>query len=323
MTVQRNGLIAKKELSATHVSGQDLATGDATPLEGLSTGAETGPVDSSIEKKRAVPPIRTQQMGRCSVQMIRLIDEPTPPVIEKPGQLFWTTPETDEAIKDLKKGPDVTKQRCSECGFRGTKKRVCIHGTQHFCRHFCECRFTKASRDAIYNHQVSKYGEKGHGGPTRQIYCVDRLSYPAFCSAMGWEDPPEFGEPRPTRKGPADQATRNQHTSVTPVKRNIMTRLGKQHRKDTPPVEEQPEVIHAREASYNIPLTSANIPLTSAALLRRTREHRRVMGAALADQMEAVKRHLSREPTGDKDEECAFHAEVELMRQAIARLCRE
>ena len=95
-----------------------------------------------------------------------------------------------------------------------------------------------------------------------------------------------------------------------------MTRLGEQHRRDTPPVEEQPEVIPARETSYMIPLTSA-------ALLRRTREHRRVMGAALADQMEAVKRHLSREPTGDKDEECAFHAEVELMRQAIARLCRE
>ena len=314
MTVQRNGLIAKKELPAT--SGQDLATGDATLLEGLSTGAETGPVDKSVEREKAVPPIRTQQMGRCSVQMIRLINEPTPPAIEKPGQLFWTTPETDEAIKDLMEGPDVTRQRCSECGFRGTKKRVRIHCTQHFCRHFCECGLMKASHDALYDHQVSKYGEKGHGGPTRQIYCVDWLSYPAFCSAMEWEDPPEFGEPRPTRKGPADQATRNQHTSVSPVKRNIMTRLGKQHRKDTPPVEEQPEAIPAREASYRIPLTAA-------ALLRRTREHRRVLGAASADQMEAVKRHFSREPTGDTDEECALYAEAELMQQAIVRLCRE
>ena len=208
MTVQRNGLIAKKELSATHLGGQHLATGDATPLEGLSTGAETGPVDSSIEKERAVPPIRNQQMGRCSVQRIRLIDEPTPPVIEKPGQLFWTTPETDQAVKDLMEEPDVTRQRCSECGFRGTKKRVHIHCTQHFCRHFCECGLMKASRDAIYDHQVSKYGEKGHGGPTRQIYCVDRLSYPAFCSAMGWEDPP------PQSSG-----------SLGPLEKDLQTRL--------------------------------------------------------------------------------------------------
>ena len=39
-TVQKNGLIAKKKLPAT--SGQDLTTGDATPLEGLSTWVETG-----------------------------------------------------------------------------------------------------------------------------------------------------------------------------------------------------------------------------------------------------------------------------------------
>ena len=72
-------------------------------------------------------------------------------------------------------------------------------------------------------------------------------------------------------------------------------------------------MIPAREASYKISLTSA-------ALLRRTREHRRVLGAALVDQMETVKRHLSRKPTGATDEECALHAEVELMRQAIVRL---
>ena len=63
-----------------------------------------------------IPPVRTQQMGLCSVQMVRLIDEPTPLVIKKPGQLFWTTPETDEAIKGLMEGPDVTKQSAVNAG---------------------------------------------------------------------------------------------------------------------------------------------------------------------------------------------------------------
>ena len=244
------------------------------------------------------------------------MDEPAPPVAEKPGQLFWTTPETDKAIINLMEGPDVTKQRCSECGFRGTRQRVRIHCTQHVCRHFCECGLMKALRDAIYDHQVAKYGENGHGGPTRQIYCVGRLSYPAFCLAMGWEDPPEFGEPRPTRKGPAGQATRNQHTPAPLVKGNIMTRLGKQHKRDTPLAEKQLETVPARGADYQIPLTSA-------ALLRRTQEYRRTIGTELTSRMEAIKRHLFRETTGETDEECALHAEVELLQQALIRLCRE
>ena len=147
-------------------------------------------MDSKVEREMAVPLIRNQQMGLCSIQMIRLVDETVPPVVERPGQLYWTTPETDQAIRNLMEGPDVTRQRCSKCGFRGTKKRVPIHCIQHFCKHFCECKLMKAFRDAIYYHQVSKYGEEEHGGPTRRIYCVDGKSYPAFCSAMGWEDPP-------------------------------------------------------------------------------------------------------------------------------------
>ena len=88
--IQKNkfGLIAKKEMTATHVSGQDLVTGGATPLEivvGLFTRAETGPVDSKLEREMTVPPSRTQQKGLCSVQMIRLADETAPPVIERPG----------------------------------------------------------------------------------------------------------------------------------------------------------------------------------------------------------------------------------------------
>ena len=95
-----------------------------------------------------------------------------------------------------------------------------------------------------------------------------------------------------------------------------MTRLSKPHMKDTTPIEDHSEVVPARDTGYRIPLTPA-------ALLRRTKECRHAMGAELKEQMEMVKRHLSREPTGDADEECDLHAEIELMRQAILRLCRE
>ena len=40
-----------------------------------------------------------------------------------------------------------------------------------------------------------------HGGPEGLLYCVDRESYQAFCEAMGWQDPAEFGTPQPTGTG--------------------------------------------------------------------------------------------------------------------------
>ena len=71
----KSGLIAKKDIVTTQVEGQDPVTGGATPLEtveGLPTGAGTCLVDSTQRQMIDIPPIRTQQMGLCSVQMIRL-----------------------------------------------------------------------------------------------------------------------------------------------------------------------------------------------------------------------------------------------------------
>ena len=109
--VTKSGLIAKKDIVTAQADGQDPVTGCATPLEtveGLLTGAGTGRVDSTRGQLRDIPPIRTQQMGLCSVQMVRLADESEQPTREKPGQLSWVTPETEWAIKELIVGPDVT-----------------------------------------------------------------------------------------------------------------------------------------------------------------------------------------------------------------------
>ena len=94
-------------------------------------------------------------------------------------------------------GEDVTQQQCSECGFKGTKKRVKIHCIQHYCKYLCEYQLKKTSRDAIYDHQVSKKRTEDHGGADRRIYCVDEPSYPDFCLAMGWDDPRILRRPAP------------------------------------------------------------------------------------------------------------------------------
>ena len=168
--------------------------------------------------------VRKQSMGLCTVQMIHLIDNPPLPRVNKVEQLWPVTPETEEKVKDLMEGDDVTQQRCTDCGFKGTKKRVKIHCMQHHCKYLCECMLLKSSRDAIYDHQVSKGRAEEHGGAERRIYCVDKASYPALCSAMALEDPPPVGEAHPNRRGRLDK-----DTAMTSPLRSIMTRLGRQH----------------------------------------------------------------------------------------------
>ena len=253
-------------------------------------------------------------MGLCSVQMVRLAEEDERPTKEKPGQLSWVTVETERAIRKMIAGPDVTRQWCSECGFQGTRKRVRIHCAQHFCKHFCECTFMKVSRDAVYDHQISKHGSNDHGGLSRRIYCVDGPSYPDFCAAMGWEDPPVFGEPCPTRRGPPDFC--NKPASTPPVRKNIMTRLGKQHKREATPTEEKTAMAPTLTPGYKIPLTAE-------ALLRQIRTRRLTMGAELRDQMARIKEKLSQESTESTDIEYELHAELELLRQAVLRLCLE
>ena len=129
--------------------------------------------------------MKEQSIGLCTVQLIRVPEETPQPRPKKVGQLWWVASATEVAIQNLKVGEDVTRQQCSEYGFRGTKTRVKIHCIQHFCKYLCECQLIKSSRDTIYDHQVSKNSMKDHGGADRRIYCVDKPSYPAFCLAMG------------------------------------------------------------------------------------------------------------------------------------------
>ena len=200
--------IQEARIPRKEMSQQGYATEDATPLEGLSAGGGTGEKESAVIREQ----VREQSMGLCTVQMIRLVDNPPPPRASKVEQLWWVTPETEEKVKDLFEGDDITQQWCVDCGFKGTRKKVMIHCMQHHCKYLCECMLIKSSRDTIYDHQVSKGRAEEHGGAERRIYCVDKASYLALCPAMAWEDPPPFGEAHPNRRGRLNKASTTQDT---------------------------------------------------------------------------------------------------------------
>ena len=60
-------------------------------------------------------------MEMYTVQMIRLSENPPPPKPQKVEQLWWVTPATEAAVRNLMVGEDVTQQQCKDCGFREQK----------------------------------------------------------------------------------------------------------------------------------------------------------------------------------------------------------
>ena len=181
-----------------------------------------------------------------------------------------------------------------------------IHCLQHFCKYLCQCQLIKSSRDAVYDHQVAKGRSEDHGGVERRIYCVDEATYPAFCEAMRWEDPPVFGEARPTRTGQPKKKTE----TAPSTKKDIRGRLGRQCKLTTPEAGPPPPVTY-------------RIPWTPTAMIRKTKECRQALGAELLVQITIVKEALSQGRSGDPDQQCQLHAELEVMRQAYDRLSRE
>ena len=301
LPISRATRIPMKEVSRDIVQGQ--ATGGATPSEGTPTGAGTG-------QRQKVAEIRQQKMGGCTIQLVRVpATEPDSDLDDK-DKLWWVTPATEVAVKHLMVGEDVTSQQCADCGFRGTKKRVRVHSLQHFCKYACQCGLLKSSRDAVYDHQVSKNGSEEHGGPKRRIYCIDEASYSDFCQMIGWDDPPAFGEAKPNRTG----KQRSTVAADKPTKKPVSSRLGKQHKPASPTPEEEEETAQHRRF---------RIPWTPEALISKTREYRQTLGIELAAQMAIVQEALSQERGGTPEQQCELHAELEVMRQAYVRLSRD
>ena len=66
------------------------------------------------------------------------------------------TPETETKVKDLMEGDDVTQQWCTDCCFKGTKKRVKIRCMQHYCKYMCECMLVQKLNELFF----MRYGVK-------------------------------------------------------------------------------------------------------------------------------------------------------------------
>ena len=122
MPAVRPARIPIKEISQATSTSQDHATGGVTHNGGLATGAG---------ERENVPPVREQRMGRCTIQLVRVAEDKKPNAVDPVEQLWWVTPATEVAVKELRIGEDVTKQQSADCGFRDTKMRVRIHCLQH------------------------------------------------------------------------------------------------------------------------------------------------------------------------------------------------
>lgn len=92
--------------------------------------------------------------------------------------------------------------QCGECQFDTRNRRSLIkHVWQHFSRQYCSCGFNAVSRDMVLRHQRRyrlRTDAQQHGGDQGRIYKVDEVSYPAWCRAVGFQNPPLFRPCQPT-----------------------------------------------------------------------------------------------------------------------------
>lgn len=56
---------------------------------GMPTGAGAGYQRDNKNDEVAIPLIREQQMRLCTVQLVRVLEEPRPPATEKTKKLWW------------------------------------------------------------------------------------------------------------------------------------------------------------------------------------------------------------------------------------------
>ena len=150
--------------------------------------------------------------------------------------------------------------------------------------------------------------------------------YPAFCEAMGWQDPAEFSTPQPTRTGHPLSVARTPSPPVRrapPVKVDVRRRLGRQHPRPDKEAEQSDEAeggkdSHPEDNQEEAP--TYRIPWTATALLRRSQNIRHRMAAEVQTQMVGIREAIARGRADSVEKACALHAELEILRQAYTRL---
>ena len=114
----------------------------------------------------------------------------------------WLTEDTRYKVAEAISGR--YRDTCKYCDLRAPTRRLRVHVRQHFIRCFCPCGFNRVSRHSVGDHQRRNGRSSLHGGTDGKIYEVDKESYPAFCTAIDWEDPEPFQECVPNLQ-PKDQ----------------------------------------------------------------------------------------------------------------------
>ena len=113
---------------------------------------------------------------------IRVMRLPSPDRKEQRAgtKIEWLSKDTQKDISRT-----TNRDECRLCRFRGELRRVRIHVTQHFARHYCQCGKGSPSRDAILKHQ-----RKCPIGVSGVIFLADKENYLPLAKYLGWTHPP-------------------------------------------------------------------------------------------------------------------------------------
>jgi hypothetical protein len=185
------------------------------PIDLVVVNKEPGELDSSDEEE-AKPTTSTRGPQKRT------------PGVHRAPHLTWVSAETMLQVKRALKqrGDDAY---CNLCQWTGTPRRTKVHIKQHYVLYLCLCGLHKTSRDAVYDHQVTKSRQRatGHGPVPGHIFEVDYDTYAEFRTQHSF-GPEVFPQLHPTQTG-VTQTGRNK--SAQPRKQSTR---GKQPRNPLP-----------------------------------------------------------------------------------------
>jgi hypothetical protein len=138
----------------------------------------------------------------------------------------WVTANTMLKVKRAIQ-KDGDKYTCRICQWTGSHRRTRIHTKQHFVRYACACGLLRVSRDAIYDHQISKWrnGEQGHGQRVGDIDEVDEYSFTEFSDRVEWTGVRAFPELPPTTTGATQRNRQSKSTRSNSAKGKAPARV--------------------------------------------------------------------------------------------------
>ena len=111
------------------------------------------------------------------------------------------------------------RDRCPECTFTSSRRKMHVHVRQHYTKHFCPCGFRSTLYDTVLQHQQHDSCQQN----ATKIYEVDGDSYTDFLRHVRWRATQPFGKCTPVSDRGDQYLDTHQH------RRPVRERLGRQY----------------------------------------------------------------------------------------------